>query len=219
MFDQLRHLDRDVTFHMRIVGGPGVDHSCRDLLHVRPEEQALLRSCLAGKKEPRVLDIACGIGRHSVYAHSLSPDARITLVEANQDLRDYCLSLIPGALAYARFEDVPAQSRFDIALLMGNGLGVFGNETTTRHQLRRLLSLLVDGGCVLIETGNFATGSFHTVQHEIEYGGMVDGPFTWGYATREWLQGELGAAGFEIESLTHSYGAGPFFIYQAKKSA
>jgi hypothetical protein len=140
-------------------------------------------------------------------------------VETNQELRDYCISLIPGALAYARFDDVPADSRFDLALLMGNGLGVFGDETATRHQLQRLLGLLAEGGCVLIETGNFSTGSFRTVLHEIEYGGIVDGPFSWGYATREWLQGELVAAGFDIVSLTHSYGAGPFFILHAKKCA
>jgi hypothetical protein len=140
-------------------------------------------------------------------------------VETNHELRAYCTSLIPGALAYARFDDVPAHSRFDVALLMGNGLGVFGDETATRHQLQRLLGLLVEGGCVLIETGNFSTGSFRTVQHEIEYGGIVDGPFSWGYATHQWLQREVVAAGFEIVSLTHSYGPGPFFILHAKKCA
>jgi hypothetical protein len=219
MFDQLRHPDRDVTFHMRLVDGPGVDCSCRDLLHLRPEEQALIRGCLGQRQEPRVLDMACGMGRHSAFAHSLSPHARITLVESHQQLRDYCLSIIPGAVGYERFEDVPVQSRFDIALLMGNGLGVFGDEATTRHQLHRLSSLLAEGGCVLIESGNFAPGSFHTARHEIEYGGSVDGPFTWGYATSEWLQRELATAGFEIVSLTPSSVGGPFFICQAKKCA
>jgi hypothetical protein len=217
MFDQLRHPDRDVTFHMRLVDGPGVDCSCRDLLYLRPEEQALIRNCLGDRKEPRILDIACGIGRHSAFAHSLSPHARITLVETNQQLRDYCFSIIPAAVGYEQFDDVPAQSRFDIAFLMGNGLGVFGNEATTRHQLQRLSSLLAEGGCALIESGNFAAGSFYTARHEIEYGGSVDGPFVWGYATREWLESELVAAGFEIISVTQSSGGRTFFIINAKK--
>ena len=217
MFDQLRHQDRDVTFHMRLVDGPGVECSCRDLLHLRPEEQALIRSCLGNREEPRVLDIACGIGRHSAFAHSVSPHARITLVETNQQLRDHCLSVIPDAVAYERFDDVPAHSRFDVAFLMGNGLGVFGSETATRHQLQRLFRLVADGGCVLIESGNFAAGHFYTARHEIEYGGSVDGPFTWGYATRDWLQRELVAAGAEIISVTQSSGGGPFFICHAKK--
>ena len=219
MFDQLRHPDRDVTFHMRLVDGLGVDFSCRNHIHVRPEEQALIRSCVGDRKEPRLLDIGCGIGRHSAFARSVSPDARITLVETNQQLRDYCLSIIPGAAGYEQFDDVPAHLRFDIVFLMGNGLGVFGGETATRHQLQRLFRLLADGGCVLIESGNFAAGSFYTARHEIEYGGSVDGPFTWGYATREWLQRELVAAGAEIISVTQSSGGGPFFICHAQKCA
>jgi len=219
MFEQLRHPDRDVEFRMRVVGGPEMDCSCRDFLHVRPEEQALIRNCLGDRQEFRVLDIACGIGRHSAFVHSLSPHAKITLVETNRQLREYCLARLPEAIGYERFGDVPAHSHFDIAFLMGNGLGVFGNETATRHQLQRVFSLVVEGGCVLIESGNFSTGSFHTARHEIEYAGSVDGPFTWGYATSEWLQRELATACFQIVSVTLSSVGGPFFICQAKKCA
>lgn len=219
MFEQLRHPDCDVTFHMRLVDGPGVDYSCRGLLHVRPEEEAVIRSCLGDKQEPRILDMASGIGRHSAFAHSVSPDARITLVEMNQQLRDYCLSRIPGAVGYERFDDVPADSRFDVVFLLGNGLGVFGSEDATRHQLHRALSLLVAGGHVLIESGNFAAGNFHEARHEIEYDGAVDPPFTWGYATRDWLETELVSAGFEIISMIASSAGGPFFLCQARKGA
>jgi hypothetical protein len=45
MLDQLRHLERDLKFRMRLVDGPGVECSGRDLLHLRPEEQALISSC------------------------------------------------------------------------------------------------------------------------------------------------------------------------------
>lgn len=219
MFDQLGQPDRDVRFHMRIVGGPGMDCSCRDFLHLRAEEQSLLRTCLGNRQEPRILDIGCGIGRHSAFAHTLSPHARITVVEVNQRLRDYCISVVPGAVGYEQFGDVPADAPFDTAFLMGNGLGVFGSEATTRQQLQRLFGLVADGGCVLIESGNFTQGSFYAAQHEIEYDGSVDGPFTWGYATREWLQRELVNAGFVIISVTPSSRGGPFFICHAKRCA
>jgi hypothetical protein len=219
MFDQLRQPDRDVTFRMRLVGGPGVDYSCRGLFHVRPEEEAVIRSSLVDRNEPRILDMACGIGRHSAFAQAVSPDARISLVEMNQQLRDYCLSRVPGAVGYERFDDVPADSCFDVVFLLGNGLGVFGTETATRQQLHRALGLLVAGGHVLVESGNFAAGNFQEARHEIEYEGSVDPPFTWGYATRDWLETELVSAGFEILSLIASSAGGPFFVCQARKGA
>lgn len=217
MFDQLRHPDRDVTFHIRFDDGPGVDFSCRDLLHVRPEEEELIRSCLGEKQGPHILDIGSGIGRHSAFAYSVSPHARITLVEINEQLRDYSLSRIPGAVGYEQFDDVPAHARFDIAFLLCNGLGIFGGETAIRRQLQRLFGLLVDGGYVLIESGNFAAGSFHEARQEIEYGDVVDPPFNWGYATREWVEAELVHAGFAIVTVTPSSVGGPFFICQARK--
>jgi len=217
MFEQLRQPDRDVKFHMRIVGGPGMDCPCCDFLYLRTEEQSLVRECLGGGQEPCVLDIGCGIGRHSAFAHTLSPHARITIVEIDQELRDYCISVVPVADAYKQFSDVPADAHFDTVFLMGNGLGIFGSESTTRQQLQRLYGLVVDGGCVLVESGNFAAGSFYAAQHEIEYDGYVDGPFTWGYATREWLQRELVNAGFKVVSVTPSSRGRSFFICHAKK--
>lgn len=220
MFDQLRQPDRDVRFYMRIVGGPGMNCPCSDFLHLRIEEQSLIRGCLGvGRQELRILDIGCGIGRHSAFTHSLSPNANITVVEIDQKLRDYCISVIPVAVGYEQFSDVPADAQFDTVFLMGNGLGIFGSETTTRQQLQRLHGLVADGGCVLIESGNFTSGSFYTAQHEIEYDGFVDGPFTWGYATSEWLQRELVNGGFKIVSVTPSSRGRSFFICHAKKCA
>lgn len=217
MFDQLNQPDRDVRFHMRIVDGPGMDSPCRDFLNLRTEEQSLIRACLDDRQELRILDIGCGLGRHSTFAHSLSPLAKITVVEIDQRLREYCVSAVTGSVSYEHFDDVPADAHFDTVFLMGNGLGIFGGETTTRQQLQRLHSLVVDGGSVLIESGNFTSGSFYMAHHEIEYEGSVDGPFTWGYATREWLQRELVNAGFKIVSVTPSSRGRSFFICHAKK--
>lgn len=217
MFAQLKEPDRDVRFHMRIVGGPGMDCPCSDFLSLRAEEQSLIRDCLVGRQEPRILDIGCGIGRHSAFAKDLSPHARFTVVEIDPQLRDYCISVVPVVVAYEQFGEVLDEAHFDTIFLMGNGLGIFGSESTTRQQLQRLYNIVANGGSVLIESGNFTTGSFFAAQHEIEYEGTVDGPFTWGYATREWLQRELVNAGFEVISVTQSSRGRSFFICHAKK--
>ena len=217
MFDQLRQPDHDVRFNMRIIGRPAMHCSCRDFLHLRPEEESLIRTCLENRKAPRILDIGSGIGRHSIFASSQSEGAIVTFVEINQRLRAHCLQAVQGSVAFSEFAYVPIDARFDLAFLMGGGLGVFGSEGSTRQQIQRLFDLMSTGGSVLIESGNFANGHFYEARHEIEYNGVVDGPFSWGYASRPWLERALVEVGFRIVSHTPSSRGGPFFIIQATR--
>ncbi|MDD5034504.1 MAG: hypothetical protein PHE55_07065 [Methylococcaceae bacterium] len=219
MFDQLQQPDHSVTFHLSIVGDGGMDCPCRDFLHVRAEEQDFIRHCLDGDGHPRVMDIGCGIGRHSSFVRSLSQGAAITVVETDRELREHTLRTVPGAISYEKFGDIPAQARFDLVLLLGNGLGVFGTARATRDGLRQIHDMLSDKGSALIESGNFAAGEFYEARHQIDYGGYVDGPFMWGYATRAWLTRELTEAGFEVLSVTPSSHGGPFFIIHARNCA
>ncbi len=217
MFTQMSDPTRDVRFRMRIVGGSEIECPCRDFLHLRREEEALLRGCLDGLRLLRALDVGCGIGRHSALVQSLVPHSEITLVESDQQLRDYCAGRIAGARVFEHFEDLPADSRFDLAFLMGNGLGIFGTEDATFKALQRLHGFMDPEGSVLIESGSFTRDAFFSGRHEIEYDGAVDGPFTWGYATCGWLQRTLDALGFKVISVTPSGRAGHFYICHAKK--
>jgi SAM-dependent methyltransferase len=219
MFDQLQRPDRDVTFRMSVEGSGGMNCPCRDFLHVRVEEQDLIRQCLDGQTQPRVLDIGCGIGRHTSFVRSLSPRATLTVVESDRELRDHTVGAVPGVVGYEQFGDIPPDTHFDIVFLLGNGLGVFGTERATREGLRRIHAMLSERGGALIESGNFAAGEFYAAPHQIEYRGLVDGPFTWGYATRAWLARELAEAGFEVHSVTPSSRGGPFFIIHARNCA
>jgi len=216
MFTQIREPERDVSFRMRIVDGQAMDCPCRDFLQLRLEEETLVRVCLGSQQIPRVLDIGCGLGRHSIFVQSLAPRAAITLVESDQELRDYCFRRITDARGYEQFDALPEDSRFNLALLMGNGLGIFGAEEAAFQGLEKLHGLMDSDGSVLIESGNFAPCDYYSARHEIEYDGVVDGPFTWGYATRDWLQRYLAAVGFRVISVTPSTRGEPFFICHAK---
>ena len=73
---------------------------------------------------------------------------------------------------------------------MGNGLGVFGSEENTRQQLRFIKSLLTDVGCILLESSPLRSPFFET-RMTIEYDGETDGPFSWGFASEDWVTEEM----------------------------
>lgn len=216
MLDQVADPNRDVRFEFAVQGGPTISCSCRDFVVVRPEEERLIRECLAGKGKPRVLDIGCGIGRHSALVRRLAPEAEITLVESDPGLRAHACAAVAGSVGYALLQDLPGDARFDSVILLGNGLGIFGTEQETRDGLKRIHGLVADGGSVLIESGNFARGDFYEAPHQLRYGGLTD-TFTWGYATRKWVDEALAGTGFDAATLVASTQGGPFFIVHAKK--
>lgn len=217
MLDQLQQPESNVTFRLSLMRDQGINCPCQDFIHLHHWEEELLRSSLQESEQPRVLDIGCGIGRHSRFIHTLSPEAAITVVEKDRELRTHVLNAIPNAVGYEQITDIPADARFDIALLLGNGLGICGTENATRELLQRLHAMLSKGGCALIESGNFAAGEFYTAYHKIVYKGLIDEPFPWGYATQPWLERELAAAGFSIVSSTPSHQNGLFFIIHAAR--
>ena len=216
MLDQLADLNRDVRFEFSLQGGPAISCLCRDFIAVRPEEEKLIRECLAGTDKPRILDVGCGIGRHGALVRRLSPGAEISLVESDPDLLGHACAAVAGSVGYALLEDLPDDATFDCITLLGNGLGIFGTEQATREGIRRIRGLMAEGGSVLIESGNFARGDFYEAPHQLRYKGLTD-TFTWGYATRKWVDSVLASAGFVVESITASTQGGPFFIVHAKQ--
>ena len=133
--------------------------------------------------------MARGIGRHSAFAQSVSPDARITLVEMNQQLRDYCLSRIPGAVGYERFETFPLNR---VSMSSSSSAMVSASLAARTRHVTSFTAPSASGGRghVLIESGNFASGNFHEARHEIEYDVRSTRLYV-GYATRDWLETEL----------------------------
>jgi SAM-dependent methyltransferase len=215
MLDQVAHPERHVTFGFAAAGLPRVQCRCSDFTRMSAIEDRLIRQCLSGVEKPNVLDIGCGIGRHSALVRTVAPHARITLVDTDPNLLAHACNAVPGSDTCARFEDVPEASKFDLVFLMGNGLGVFGTEQATRDGLKRLAGMMSKNGHALIESGNFTGEGFSAIHHTRTYGNLTD-EFTWGYATREWVESALGGAGLRAVSYVSSPQPGPFFIAHAR---
>jgi SAM-dependent methyltransferase len=213
MMDQIRYPERQVVFQLSAMGTT-IPCSCQDFIRIRPEEHRLIRDCLRGIDCPRVLDIGCGVGRHAALVRSFSPEARLTLVETDPGLLSHAGDALPGSETLERIGQLRADSKFDLVLLMGNGLGVFGTEQATREGLGGLARMLSENGRALIEAGNFLGQTFSEIRHTLMYGGASDN-FLWGYASRAWVDAELEATGMVAESHTQSTQGGPFFIVKA----
>ncbi len=215
MIDSITHPDEDVHFNMCEVGGPSLPFPCRDFLHVRRVETNLLSNMMESIEAPRVLDIGCGAGRHLIYIREQKPRSDLAGVELSGELRGLCAYALPRTRFFERFEKVPDQNRYDLILLMGNGLGIFEHEDNTRQKLRRIFYLLNNGGWLLLESGN--RSGFITRRHTIEYQGLIDGPFDWGYASEDWVRRELGNAGFTVMGIEAVPDKPEYFVCSARK--
>jgi len=219
MLRQLAHPEQDVRFEAFVRGYPVRHTSCRELLTLRPEEEELLRLALSDyPTPPRVLDIGCGIGRHLFCAIGRRADAQVWGVEYSTMLRDYCAGIIPAGNWLRSFSEVPDNERFDLVLLMGNGLGIFGSEEDAKEGLRRIFRLLANGGSLLVEACPLGPADYSEIEMEIRYQGILDGPFPWGFASDDWLLRELQAVGYTMPPIRRdsSVGMGAF-IYLARK--
>jgi hypothetical protein len=105
--------------------------------------------------------------------------------------------IAPPATFVERFEELDGV-KFDLIMLMGNGLGVLGSEQDATQKLASLVGSLRQGGRILIETSNpFGTAGYYSNQFEIDYEHHHDGPFVWGGSDKGWIRrilGELGCA-------------------------
>lgn len=217
MLDQLQNPAQNIRFRMQMENGGEVDCACRDFLRLRPEEQALLTALLSDCPAPAVLDVGCGAGRHLDFIRQRQPAAALTGFEKANDLRQSCEKQFQSAMFRESFADVPDDSRFDLVLLMGNGLGIFGDEQATLVGLRRIYQLLNPGGMLIAESGNPFGTDFFVSRFMIRYRNLIDRPFPWGYASRSWLERNLTGLGYRVDRVVNSAVPGRFFIACACK--
>lgn len=213
----------DIEFHMPSIGPPSCVHApCQDFMRVRLEESEAINRALDGVPAPRVLDVGCGVARHASHIREHRPNAIITLVDAAPDLLELAAARVPGAALAHRIEDIAVDDRsgFDLALLLGNGLGLFGDEASTRAGLRRIAGLLRPGGTVLAESGLPIPSrrGFEVAQLRFRYQRGWEGPTPWGQATYDWFRDACSREGLEADPPLRSTAPGGWvFIASAKR--
>lgn len=199
MIDAVKAAEKDVYFNMRVDGGEFHPFPCRDFLFLREEEERLLSNAVAKYDAPRTLDIGCCIGRHMRFVRKLRESSDLLGVELSSALRNQCAKLLPGARFVSWLEEIPNGEESDVVILLGNSVGLFATERKTYEAILQIREILVDGGFLLIDCGNPFSRGFNTKNQEIEYNGLLDGPFPWGYASQSWMKDKLLRAGFAIE--------------------
>lgn len=131
------------------------------LIDVQPNttgEVAFMTKALGLRKHTRLLDAACGYGRHmaplvrrgiDVYGCDMSTDM---LSEAKRRLRESgCIS---RRLIQCDIRKLPFQSVFDSACNMFNSFGYFDEETDNYRVLSQIASALRPGGTFLLDLVN-----------------------------------------------------------------
>ena len=225
------------TFTLKTTGArPLTIFPAKEYFKLRKDEKGLLDEAIASLPHGgSVLDLGCGIGRHLKYIRARRPDAQLFGVDTCPGLLQHCrqeitppahfacIDLGPtppdptASIACSRLgalrQHRPANPRqqvtaqFDLILLLGDGLGIFGDQARIKEALTRLIGLLNPGGAIRLETGNWLGGHFALQEQEIEYNWLIDKKghtrgkrdtgIQWGAATEAWLRqacAEIGIA-------------------------
>ncbi len=203
-------------FRMNMLGGPSIDMSCRDFLETREEENQLLDGIRLAP-DGAVLDLGCGVGRHLLQVRKNYPSVHCCGVDVCDLLLDHCRRTIDPPATFVQTLEALPPLRFDLILLMGNGLGVLGSEPDAVVGVQKLVRLLGPDGRIVIETANpFGTG-YVAPTFTIDYGNHRDGPFVWGYSDRKWISSLLQKEGCTVEILPGTAFGGMMFFAIGKK--
>lgn len=174
-------------FRMTMQGGHGINLNCREYLTTRTEENQLLDG-LNLPEHGTVLDMGCGVGRHLVRVRRNRPNVRCYGIEICELMLDHCRNTIRTPSTFVNsLDEIPNHIQVDLIMLMGNGLGVLGQEQDARVHLGTLVNLLSKTGQIIIETGNPFGHGYVAPNFTVEYTEYQDGPFPWGHSDRKWI--------------------------------
>ena len=184
---------------MRMEEGASEPIDCTQFLSVRADEIRIIDQ-FDLRASCTVIDIGCGLGRHLAAVRNKFPDAKLygedicdaLLNELRREFDDNCV--------FGHPDTDKRPSHIDLAMLLGNGLGVFGDQDSTIVALDDISERISSGGIIWIETGNPFGSGFSAPRFTIADGDEFDGPFSWGYASETWITGELSRRGFDVNT-------------------
>ncbi len=136
------------------------------------QETAFVLRALGLREGDRVLDLACGHGRHAVDL------ARRGMVVTGQDLNEDYLQMAQEDAARSGVEietihsdmrDIPFTDEFDAVINMFTAFGYFDSEDEDVRVLQAVTNALKDGGKLLLDTinrewvlSNYVQNDWHT---------------------------------------------------------
>lgn len=161
----------------------------------------------------KVLDVGCGAGSHSLYLQN----------EKNLDVT--AIDISPSAIEACKLRGVKKaivtdvmhldNQKFDTILLLMNGTGIFGKLNKISVFLKKLKSLLNDGGQILIDSSDIiymfdededggkwipsGTDYYGEIVFTVSYKNETEEPFDWLYLDYNTLQNAAHANGLNCE--------------------
>lgn len=123
-------------------------------------EMPFLLSLIEKTDKPRVLDMACGSGRHSIALAARGAD--VIGIDSSK-------SMILAAEIHAKEQGVTpkfivanmksvkdtAEGSFDLIVCLGNSLALVNDIDTLKHVVRDVFQILKDGGSFVVQVLNF----------------------------------------------------------------
>ena len=202
-------------FEMRPPNGQALHMRTQDFLACRREEVALLGELtkpFSASRQPAVLDVGCGAGRHLKVIREHAPHALCVGVERCPGLRDYCAATVGTPNGFFASLDALPEQAFDLILLVGNGLGIFGDAEPARAGVRQLLGRLRPSGKLVLETGHVRDSGYSVDEFTVCYQDQADAPYRWGRAGPGWIEALAADNGYHVMFRPSQAPGGGFFF-------
>jgi glycine/sarcosine N-methyltransferase len=144
-------------------------------------EEPFYRNLFARIGVRRLVDVACGTGRHAAMFHSWNMHVQAADISPSMiELARSRFGESPGLHWVVRGFDEPIESaeRFDAALCVGNSLALARDVTVVQRVLQQMLAAVRNGGVAVV--------------HVLNLWRLPDGPCVWHKCKRTTLpQGEV----------------------------
>lgn len=151
----------------------------REKLRKAKKEVATIRTALALQPGQEILDLCCGVGRHTLLLARVGYkvtglDASTRLLEiADRKAKDEGLEVefLPGDMRAIPFKD-----KFDIVLNLWNSFGYLENDKEHLRVLKAIAGALKPGGRFLLDILNrdWVVRNFQAGEEHREIGGIVE---------------------------------------------
>lgn len=194
-------------FEDDVIEVPYLFRSYKDMPEI---EQKALNNCFG-----RVLDVGCGAGSHSIYLQN-QKNLQVTAIDTSKGAIEVCQL---RGIKDARVQDFfkMKNERFDIILMLMNGIGIVGKLENLNKFFQQLKNILAPGGQVLLDSSDLrylfdedqdggiwidASAAYYgEMEFQMSYKNHKSDVFNWLYVDYNTLQAAAHFNGFEIKLL------------------